>query len=51
VPPRSEGGAAPATGQDEQDGVGQELDGEVAFGGAQSAAQSDLGAAFEGGSP
>src|SRR6266536_2413678 len=38
-----------AAGQREQDGLGQELDADVAFGGAQRPAQPDLGPAFEDG--
>ena len=35
--------------QSEQDGFGEELGADVAFGGAEGAAQADLGAAFEDG--
>jgi len=38
------GGAA---GQGQQDGLGQELGADLAAGGAEGAAQPDLGAAFE----
>jgi hypothetical protein len=36
-------------GQGEQDGLGQELDADVALGGAEGAAQADFGASFEDG--
>src|SRR6202040_38621 len=41
--------AGGAAGQGQQDGLGQELGADVAFGGAQGAAQPDLGAAFQDG--
>ena len=36
-----------AADEGEQDGFGEELDADVAFGGAEGAAQPDLGASFE----
>jgi len=43
----AEGDADRAAKQSEEDGFGEELGTDVAFGSAQGAAQSDLGAAFE----
>jgi hypothetical protein len=45
----ADGDADRAAGQGQHDGLGQELDADVAFGGAEGAAQPDLGAAFEDG--
>src|SRR5215469_5342846 len=46
---RADGDAGGAVEEAEQDGLGQELDADVAFGGAEGAAQPYLGAAFEDG--
>src|ERR1700719_1332016 len=43
----AEGDADRAAKQSEEDGFGEELGTDVAFGSAQGATQSDLGAAFE----
>ena len=45
----AEGDADGAAEESEQDGLGEELGADVAFGGPEGAAQSDLGAAFEDG--